>query len=172
MWGTKQTSSWIPGQWIQVSYVRQHWIMSPWVFVCMNTVMKEAKMGMGRMGGKFLEEGRDWRLPGLLYVDDLVLFGKVLFLWMYMECNCSFTCSPSIWQYWLLGFSFTSGGLSPGSMFLPWVTAFHFLAGNREAGIKPTTFSSLLLLHVFLSFLFSWISSYIVPHNILIVRLG
>ena len=24
----------------------------------------------------FLEEGREWRLPGLLYADDLVLCGK------------------------------------------------------------------------------------------------
>ena len=37
------------------------------------------------------------------------------------------------------------GGLSP------WVNATRFLAGNREAELKPTTFSSLLLLHFFLS---------------------
>ena len=36
----------------------------------------------------------------------------------------------------------------------PWVTASHFLAGNRETEQKPTTFSSLLLFRVFLSFLF------------------
>ena len=30
------------------------------------------------------------------------------------------------------------------------VTASHFLAGNREAELKPTTFSSLLLFNVFL----------------------
>ena len=35
----------------------------------------------------------------------------------------------------------------------PWVTASRFLAGNREAELKPTTFSSLLLFHVFQSFL-------------------
>ena len=28
-------------------------------------------MGMGRMGVRFLEEGRKWRLPGLLYASDL-----------------------------------------------------------------------------------------------------
>ena len=26
---------------------------------------------------KFLEEGRGWRLPGLMYADDLVLCGKL-----------------------------------------------------------------------------------------------
>ena len=36
-----------------------------------------------------------------------------------------------------------------------WVTASRFLAGNREAEIKPTTLSSLLLFRLFLSFLFS-----------------
>ena len=33
-------------------------------------------MGMGRKGVKFQEEGREWRLPDLLYVDDLVLCGE------------------------------------------------------------------------------------------------
>ena len=31
---------------------------------------------MGRMGVRFLEAGRKWRLPGLLYADDLVLWGE------------------------------------------------------------------------------------------------
>ena len=26
---------------------------------------------------RFLEKGREWRLPGLLYVNDLVLCGKL-----------------------------------------------------------------------------------------------
>ena len=43
----------------------------------------------------------------------------------------------------------------PGCMVLPWVTAFRFLAGNGESELKSTTFSSLLLFRVFLSFLFS-----------------
>ena len=43
---------------------------------------------------------------------------------------------------------------SPGSMVPPWVIAFRFLAGNKEAELKPSTFSSLLLFHVFLSLLF------------------
>ena len=41
------------------------------------------------------------------------------------------------------------------SMVPPCVTVFCFLAGNREAELKPTTFSSLILFCVFLSFLFS-----------------
>ena len=38
--------------------------------------MKEVKIGIGRKRVKFLKEGREWRLPGLLYADDLVLYGK------------------------------------------------------------------------------------------------
>ena len=45
------------------------------VHVYMDGVM-EVKMGMGRRGVKFLENGREWRLPGLLYADDLVLCGE------------------------------------------------------------------------------------------------
>ena len=33
--------------------------------------MKEVKMGIGRKGVRFLEDGRESRLPGLLYADDL-----------------------------------------------------------------------------------------------------
>ena len=33
-------------------------------------------MGMGRRGLGFQEEGREWRLPGLLYAHDLVLCGE------------------------------------------------------------------------------------------------
>ena len=33
-------------------------------------------MGMGRRGVRFQEEGRELRLPGLLYADDLVLCGE------------------------------------------------------------------------------------------------
>ena len=32
--------------------------------------------GMGRRGVGFMEDGREWRLPGLLYADDLVLCGE------------------------------------------------------------------------------------------------
>ena len=56
--------------------MRQECIMSSWVFnVYMDTVMKELKMGIGRRGVRFQEEGREWKLPGLLYADDLVLCG-------------------------------------------------------------------------------------------------
>ena len=52
--------------------------MSPRFFnVYMDAVMKELKMGMGRRGVRFLEEGREWKLPGLLYADDLVLEKQV-----------------------------------------------------------------------------------------------
>ena len=51
--------------------------MSPWLFnVYMEGVMKEVKMGMGRRGVRYLEDVREWRLPDLLYVDDLVLCDK------------------------------------------------------------------------------------------------
>ena len=51
--------------------------MSSWLFnVYMDGVMKEVKMGTGRSGVSFLEGGREWQLPGLLYVDDLVLSGE------------------------------------------------------------------------------------------------
>ena len=57
--------------------VRQRCITSPWLFnVYMETVMKELKMGMERRGGIFQEERREWRLPDLLYSDDLVLCGE------------------------------------------------------------------------------------------------
>ena len=39
--------------------------------VHMHGVMKKVKMGMGRRGVRFIEEGIEWRLPGLLYTDDL-----------------------------------------------------------------------------------------------------
>ena len=44
--------------------------------VYMDVVMKEGKVGMEIMGERFLEEGREWRLPGLLYANDLVLCGE------------------------------------------------------------------------------------------------
>ena len=33
-------------------------------------------MGVGRRGVRFTEEWREWKLPGLLYADDLVLCGE------------------------------------------------------------------------------------------------
>ena len=42
----------------------------------MDAVIKAVKMKIGRRGVRFQEEGREWRLLGLLYADDLVLCGK------------------------------------------------------------------------------------------------
>ena len=39
-------------------------------------LMEELKMGMGRKDVRFQEEGREGRLPGILYPDDLVLCGE------------------------------------------------------------------------------------------------
>ena len=35
--------------------------------------MKDVKMRMERRGVRFLEDGKEWRLPGLLYANDLVV---------------------------------------------------------------------------------------------------
>ena len=57
--------------------MRQVCIITSWLFsVYMDAMMKELKMGIGRRGVRFQEEGREWRLPGLLYADDLVLCGE------------------------------------------------------------------------------------------------
>ena len=48
--------------------------MFPCLFnVYMDGVTKEVKAWMGRRGMRFMEDGRERRLPGLLYADDLVL---------------------------------------------------------------------------------------------------
>ena len=39
--------------------------------------MKEMKMRMGRKGVSFLEDGREWRLPGLLYAEDSIQCGEL-----------------------------------------------------------------------------------------------
>ena len=50
--------------------------MSPMLFnVYVDAIMKEVKMGMRRMGFTFMDEGREWRLPGLSYADSLGLCG-------------------------------------------------------------------------------------------------
>ena len=59
------------------SGVKQGCIMSLWLFnLYMDGVMKEVKMGIGRRGVSFLEDGREWRMPGLLYAEDLVQCGE------------------------------------------------------------------------------------------------
>ena len=51
------------------SGVRQGCIMSHWLLnVYMDAMVKEVKMGIGRR--------REWKLPGLLYADNLVLCGE------------------------------------------------------------------------------------------------
>ena len=57
------------------SGVRQGCIMSPWPFNVYMDAVIEVKMGMGRKGKRFMEEGREWRLLDLLSEDDLVLRG-------------------------------------------------------------------------------------------------
>ena len=39
--------------------------------------MKEVKIRIGRMGVRFLKEGKEWILSDLLYVNDLVLYGEL-----------------------------------------------------------------------------------------------
>ena len=51
--------------------------MSSWIYnAYMHAVMKELKIAMERRGVRFQGEGGEWRLPGLLYADDLVLCGE------------------------------------------------------------------------------------------------
>ena len=57
--------------------MRQGCIISPLLFnVYIDGVMVEVKMGLGRRGVSFLEDRREWRLPSLLFADDLVLCGE------------------------------------------------------------------------------------------------
>ena len=53
------------------SGVRQVCIMCPWIFNVYMKAVLEVKMGIGRRRWRFQEEGRECRLPGLLYADDL-----------------------------------------------------------------------------------------------------
>ena len=48
--------------------------MSPWLF---NACSDKVKMGMGKRGVSFLEDGREWRLSGYFYADDLVPCGEL-----------------------------------------------------------------------------------------------
>ena len=42
----------------------------------MKIVTKELKMRIWRIGMRFSEKGREWRIPGLFYANDLVLCDK------------------------------------------------------------------------------------------------
>ena len=42
----------------------------------MDGVMKEVKMVMERRRVSFIEDRREWKLPGISYADNLVLCGE------------------------------------------------------------------------------------------------
>src|SRR5678815_2452669 len=51
--------------------------MSPWLFnLYMDGVMKELEMGVAGNGVRMMENRDEWRVPYLLYADDLVLCGE------------------------------------------------------------------------------------------------
>src|SRR5678815_5124408 len=51
--------------------------MSPWLFnLYMDGVMKEFEVGMAGNGVRMMENGDEWRVPYILYADDLVLCGE------------------------------------------------------------------------------------------------
>ena len=63
-------------EWFRIdSGLRQGCTLSSWFLNGYTDILMKVKMGMGRMGMRLLE-GRVWRLPSLLYPDDLVLCGK------------------------------------------------------------------------------------------------
>ena len=54
-------------------------VMTPWVFyIYVDTVVKEVKMKMRRVEVRFLEEGKEWRLHGIFYTDDLKVMIDIL----------------------------------------------------------------------------------------------
>ena len=55
--------------------VRQVCIMSPWLLNVYIDTMIEFKVGIGKRGVCFQEEGRECSLPSLLYADDLAFGG-------------------------------------------------------------------------------------------------
>src|SRR5678816_4329836 len=68
----------VNGDWFRInSGVRQGCVMSPWLFnLYMDGVMKEFEVGMAGNGVRMMENGGEWRVPYLLYADDLVLCGE------------------------------------------------------------------------------------------------
>ena len=67
-------SMYIDSEWPRIDRgVRQGCIMYHWLFnVYMDGLMKEVKMGMWKRGVRFLKDGREWRLPDILYAGDFV----------------------------------------------------------------------------------------------------
>src|SRR5678815_4169579 len=52
-------------------------MLSPWLFnLYMDGVMKELEVGVAADGVRTMENGRERRMPYLLYADDLVLCGE------------------------------------------------------------------------------------------------
>src|SRR5678815_1029974 len=68
----------VNGDWFYIySGVRHGCVMSPWLFnLYMDGVMKEFEVGMAGNGVRMMENGDEWRVPYLLYADDLVLCGE------------------------------------------------------------------------------------------------
>ena len=68
----------VESEWFKIeSGVRQGCVMSPWLFnLYMDGVMKELMIGVGGEGMRVVKNGREWRVPCLLYADDLVLCGE------------------------------------------------------------------------------------------------
>ena len=59
------------------SGVKQGCFISLYLFnACYDVVMKEGNMGIGWRIVRFLEDGREWRLPSVLYANGLVLCGE------------------------------------------------------------------------------------------------
>ena len=65
-------------EWFKIENgVRQGCVLSPWLFnIYMDGVMKELMAEVAGEGVRVMENGREWRVPCLLYVDDLVLCGE------------------------------------------------------------------------------------------------
>ena len=83
--------------------VRQGCVI-PWIFnVYTDAAMKEVKMGIRRIGVRFLEEGKEWRLPVLLVLYDELekdskiypcfIFSNKLFLSSYFQFSLLYSLS-------------------------------------------------------------------------------
>src|SRR5678816_3376513 len=68
----------VKGDWFRINNrVRLGCVMSPWLFnLYMDGVMKEFEVRMAGNGVRMMENGEEWRVPYLLYEDDLDLCGE------------------------------------------------------------------------------------------------